>query len=725
MPQIVRLFLIAMVICQFDHLLKAALPELSSIEPIEFDETAQRLIARGDARLDFQDTRLSADRISYYKQFGLAEASGNVAIMKEGYRLIADRLNFEMQENVFSVDSLRTGQWPIYFTSEEAGGTVENSLFENITVYHGEPHFLTPSISSRRMEYFDKEGGILKLGATTFKIGKVPFLVLPGYEHKIRSGSPFFIDTDFGNRSELGTYFQTTTLFSVRSWLRLGANLDVYTKRGVLAGPTAQYLYSTKTQTISGALSTGYISDQDDSPNDVNNEPIDPERGFVKWRHQHHIGERININAVADYWSDSEVIRDFRQDYYRRNQQPDTFVEGVYAGNNYLFSAFGRFRPNEFQLIQERLPEVRFDMLPVPVFKTGAYQRFSTSYAHLREDFDPVVPSIEKESSSDRFDLTYRLERPTPLADWLSFTPLVGARFTHYENQEFDPTAFSIFNVGSGITPSPADSIASSYTRDLYEFGFDLEAQAYATYTTVNRTWDVNGLRHLLKPVLRYRYISDPGSENEIAPIDRTAFNLNRPLLNLSDLRNVDTIPKTHLARLGVENLFQTKAKSYGSRTLAALNFYQDILLERGTRYDGDEEKAFHATWVELFLNPAPWLKFDLASRFKTDTAMLEELRSRASIISGEIWEIGLSTDFLRDQIDQFRIDFMRRVNERISFIADARYDLETNQFTRTEFALATKLKNTWTIIYAVVFRQDAVREDDVQFSVRLNLSDI
>ncbi len=694
------------------------MPELSSIEPIEYDEKAQRLIARGDARLDFKDTRISADRITYYQKFGLADASGNVAIMKEGYRLIADRINYEREGNIFSIDNLRTGQWPVYVSGENAGGTVEHTLFEDITVYYGEPNFLTPSISAHTMEYFDEDGGTLKLGPTTFKVGNIPLMVLPGYTHKLKSGSPFFIDTDFGTRSELGTYFQTTTLFFVNPWLRLGANLDVYTKRGVLAGPTAQYFYDSTTQTINGALSTAYLNDQDNSPNDINNEPIDPDRGFVEWRHQHHIGQRINITAAASYWSDSEVTRDFRQDYFRDNQQPDTFVEGVYAGDNYLFSAFGRFRPNEFQLIQERLPEIRFDMLPVPIWETGAYQRFSTSYAHLREEFDPVVPSITQNSESDRFDLTYRLERPTPLNDWLSFTPLVGARLTHYENQKFDPT---FYDVSSGLADSPDDS----YTRDLYEFGFDLEARAYATYSTINRTWDVNGLRHLLRPVLRYRYISDPGTENEIAPIDRTAFNLNRPLLNLSDLRNIDTISETHLARLGIENFFQTRSKDYGSRTLATLNFYQDILFKRGTRYDGDKEKPFHASWVELILTPAPWLKFDLASRFKTESAKLEELRSRAVITSGEIWEIGLSTDFLRDRIDQFRIDFMCRVNERISLLTEASYDLETEQFTRTEIALATKLNNTWTIIYSVIFRQDAIREDDVQFSVRVNLADL
>lgn len=702
-------------------MLRAALPELSSIEPIEFDEKAQRLIARGDARLDFRDIRLSADRINFYQKYGLADAFGNVVIMKKGYRLVADRLNYETDEAVFSVDKLRTGQWPVYVSGENAGGTTDHTLFEDIVIHYGEPNFLTPSIKARKLEYFDEDGGKLKLGATTFRIGKIPLLVLPGYTHKLSEGSPFFIDTDFGTRSELGTYFQTTTLFSLNSWLRMGANLDGYTKRGILAGPTAQYVYDTDTQKIIGSLSTGYLSDQDESPNDINDQPISPDRGFVEWRHQHHIGERVGITASVSYWSDSEVTRDFRQDYFIRNQQPDTFVEGVYAGDNYLLSAFGRFQPNSFQLIQERLPEVSFNLLPVPVFNTGVYQRLSASYANLREAFDPVVPTINQESQSDRLDFNYRLERPIAITDWLSFTPLAGVRVTHYENQQLDPLVFSTL----GIDQATALNTDASTTRDLYELGFDLEARAYATYSTINRIWDIDGLRHLLRPVLRYRYISDPDAEGEIAPIDRTAFNLNRRLLNLSDLRNIDTITETHLARLGVENLFQTRASDYGSRTLAALNFYQDILLEKGTRYDGEPEETFHATWAELFLSPAPWLRFDIASRLKTESATLEEVRTRAVIRSGDIWEIGLSTDFLKDQIDQLRVDFMYRVNERISLITDARYDLETDQFTRTQFALATRLNNTWTIIYAVVFRQDAVREDDVQFSIRLNLADL
>ncbi|CAA6693818.1 MULTISPECIES: LPS-assembly protein LptD [unclassified Lentimonas] len=721
MPRIARLFPLLLLITKFSLPLTAALPELSSIEPLEFDEAAQRLVARGDARLDFQDTRLNADRITYYQEYGLADALGNVSISRDGYRLIADRLSYDTQDSVFAVDILRTGQWPFYISSVNAGGTAEKTTFQGATFYYGNPGTFTPNVSSNQVDY-TSEDGALAMASPTFRIGSVPIIKLPSYTY-YTDQMPYLLEVDVGSDSDLGTYIQTTTLFPVNSWLRAGANLDLYTKRGVLAGPTAQYSYNTETQTINGAISTGYINDQGDPDPGLYNQPIDSDRGFVEWRHQQHIGERISLIASASYWSDSEVTRDFRDKYYNDNQQPDTFAEAVYAGDNYFLSTFGRFRPNDFQLVQERLPEVRFDLLPVPVFNTGAYQRFSASYVHLEEDFGYVTDDFDETSESDRFDFTYRIERPVLLTDWLTLTPLAGARITHYENQQMDPEALGRYN-----DPYSGNSTAvyledDQYTRSIYEVGFDLEARAYATYATQNKTWGIDGLRHQVRPVMRYRYFSDPDSNNEIAAIDREAFDLNRPLLDLSDLRNVDSIDEMHLTRLGVENLFQTRSEGYGSRTLAALNFYQDILFEKQQSYDGDKQDTFNATWVELMLTPAPWLRFELASRFKTEDLTLEELRSRTSIRSGEIWEIGLSTDFLNDNINQYRIDFIYRVNERHSFLLDTRYDSETGQFTKTEIGVNTRLSSAWELIYAVTFRQDASRESDVEFTIRLQLA--
>ena len=239
----------------------------------------------------------------------------------------------------------------------------------------------------------------------------------------------------------------------------------------------------------------------------------------------------------------------------------------------------------------------------------------------------------------------------------------------------------------------------------------------------MNKAWRIDGLRHLVRPALRYRYFSDPDDVNGIAAIDRQVFDLKRPLLDLSDLRNVDQIAQSHLVRLGLENLFQTRTEAYGSRTLAELNFYQDIIFQKNLRYDGNEDDVFNATWVEVVLNPAPWLKFDLASRFKTESITLEELRTRTSIKSGEIWELGLSTDLLNKRINQYRLDYIYLINERCSLFTNMNFDANSKKFTIFRLGLQTQLGSTWELLYAITFREDARRESDTSFDIQMRLA--
>ncbi|MFP4157690.1 MAG: LPS-assembly protein LptD [Opitutales bacterium] len=695
--------------------LEAALPELSSIEPIEFDEASQRVVARGDARLDLGEARLRADRITYYQEYGLADAAGNVAITREGDRFLANRMSYEVENNIFSVDFLKTGQWPLYIDGISAGGDPDDLNIEGATVYYGNPGKLTPNISAGSLEYVDGEDDFVRLRKATLRVGNIPIFHLPGYTHYLTS-SPFHFEFSAGEDNRLGTYAQSTALMPVSSFLRIGGNFDYYTKRGPLAGPAAQYVYDSEAQRIVGAFSTGFIDDQGDSDElgvDRLDRPIQSSREFAQWRHRHQIGERFSATASINYWSDSEITRDFREDYYADNQLPDNFAEAAYTGDNYIVSAFGRFNFNDFQLVQERLPEIRLDVLPVPIFETGAYHRASASYARLREEWSDVLPGLtDEDSEADRLDLTYRIERPFHLTPWLSLTPLGGARLTHYENQ-FQDAALPF--------PAPA---AGDGQREIFEAGFDLEMRAFHSYETKNRTWSIDGLRHMVKPVLRYRYFSDPDDLAESVSIDRQVFDLERPVLDLSDLRNIDQISETHLARLGLENLFQTRAESYGSRTLATLNFYQDILFEKKQRFDGGEEQTFDSTWAEFSLRPAPWLKFDLTSRFKTESLSLDELRTRLVLTSGEIWELGLGTDLIDSQIDQYRVDLLYRLSERRTLRSDIRFDADNGELTALRLGLSSRLGTVWEVLYALTFREGARREDDVSFGVSLRLID-
>lgn len=695
--------------------LNATLPELSSMEPIEYDEEAQRLVARGDARLDYGEARLRADRITYYQEYAMADAIGNVTITREGNRLLADRLSLETENSIFSFNRLKTGSWPFYISGVSAGGTPDELRIEGAAIYYGEPGSITPSISADSVEYMSGETDYVRMDHATFRVGKFPVFYLPGYTYYLND-APYHLDLGAGRDGELGAYLQSTFLLPVTSFTRLGTNIDYYSNRGPLVGPAGQYVFDNDWQSTRGAFSTGFIDDQgsvDELGVDRLGRPIGASRAFAQWRHKQSIGQRVTITASLNDWSDSEVTRDFREGYFRNNQLPDNFAEAAYAGDNFIVSAFGRFNLTDFQLIQQRLPEVRLDLMPVPIWKTGAYHRASLSYARLQEDFDDVLPLLANgPSEADRFDVSYRVERPVHLTPWLSLTPLAGARLTSYQDQ---------FQAATLPFPPPT---GDNGEREIFEAGFDLEMRAFRSYETVNRTWGIDGLRHLIKPVLRYRYFTDPDDPAESVAIDRQVFDLDRPLLDLSDLRNVDQIPETHLARLGVENLFQTRAAAYGSRTLAALNFYQDILLDKGRRYDGSKEETLNASWIKLQLQPAPWLKFDLSSRFQTDNLSLEELRTRLVLTSGEIWELGLGTDLINDRIDQYRVDFIYRLNERRRVRSDLRFDADNGEFTEISLGLSSRVGSVWEILYALTFREGARREDDVSFSVKLRLVD-
>jgi LPS-assembly protein len=92
----------------------------------------------------------------------------------------------------------------------------------------------------------------------------------------------------------------------------------------------------------------------------------------------------LTITGDINWSTDSEVIRDFHSKEFVPIQEPDNFLEAVYTGADYLGSVFARFQPDAFYPVQQRLPEIRFDLLPTAI-GGGIYMRFDSGVAHLEE----------------------------------------------------------------------------------------------------------------------------------------------------------------------------------------------------------------------------------------------------------------------------------------------------------------------------------------------------
>jgi len=522
-------------------------------------------------------------------------------------------------------------------------------------------------------------------------VGALQPISFRGFDRHVGAPLLSYVTATAGYRQSLGAYAEFGLHLPVSNSLRLGGDVGLYTARGVMFGPSGTYAGNPEGNSYTGSFRSGYIHDHGDLLTDVLGNPVPSDRGYIEWKHQQRISENLTLNGQLNYWSDSEIVRDFRPSDFDRVQQPDTFLESVYSGNNYLVSLFARFQPNSFQVVQQRLPELRFDLLPF-VLGPGFYQRFNASVVSLREN----PPEGGSPLDSDRLDAYYSLSRPIKPSEWLTFTPMVGGRVTHYAN---------------------LDGSRGDYTRTLGEIGFDAEMRISGLYEYKNPRWKIDGLRHLFTPRLSYRYI--PEAEKGIRyipPIDRESFSTYLQPLSLGDMRNVDRLHSANTLRLGFDNTLQTRDAKYGSRDLVILNIANDFFFE--TRPGEEDVSRIHA---ELAIMPARWLELSVYQSVVPQDFKLYEFNTAITVHDGDKWRARFSNNFLHDELEDYALDASSRINEVFEGIVHLEYDARSQRFNEQSYGIRHNISNMWRIEYLITIYDGPRRESPFGFNVRVD----
>jgi LPS-assembly protein len=674
---------------------QSAAPRMSSDLPIEYQEDGKTLIARKNALLETPTFRVEADTISLNQSTGQAEASGNVKLSQKALRVLTRKASYDMGKKQISAEMLRMGKPPLYLEGRSLSGTAENATITDGTLYFNEPDPYGLNIHAGKVEY-DATTQEITLHDATFRLGPLPFFYLPVYSQERTDRPPVSVQTKFGFRNDLGAYGQSTTFWTKNPTYAPGILLDFYSKRGILFGPAFKYDYLTDPAWFqSGTLESGYINDQGSRGLDLNNQPIPQNRYFIDWQHKGVINDQFELTNSMYWWSDSYVLRDFRQNQWQNNQLPDNFVEADRREENALISAFVRYRPNDFEVEQQRLPEVRYDLLSTPLWKTGIYQQGQASYVQLEQQSLSGGPTLH----SNRFDTYYGFRRPYTPTSWFTVTPLVGGRITSYLDTLNDQGQF---------------------TRFLGQAGFDAEMRSYGVWNYSNPTWGINGLRHVLRPVLMYRYI--PNAQQgygKIPVIDQAQFTSYPPIVDLNDTRSVDLLYDTNFIRYGVENTIQTRSTSgnYGSRDLASFNLYNDLQFQRAPG-----QPAVSNIWASLGFYPADWVHFDIFTRFDPGALTLREIRTRVRFIDGERWAIAVYTDNLQHEIDQYWLEAMYKISERYQLGGRWQYDQRLGYITQQVYSLKQRLGNSWDITYEIAYYRGTSNQNGIGFNIKFDL---
>ena len=656
----------------------------------DLDLKSKESVFSGHARLLYGDILLTADEIRYDQTGTTATATGHFVLTYGKRRLLADSGSYNVETKALHVKNLRLGEFPVYLSGDTVDGTLDEMVFTNATVFFRENASYTPSFHAKRLTY--TKGKIVRAEGLSLGLLGGHFLSLNSFQQALDSSLISYLTAKVGYRGNLGAIAEVGMHLPVAPGFKLGADLGLYSKRGVMIGPSGTYREQDAGGSMAGYFRSGYINDSGERKTDVLGDAVPRDRSYIEWEHQQQIGEHLTLAGQLNYWSDSEILRDFRHREFNLVQQPDSFFEAAYTGDNYSLSAFARVNPNPFFRMQERLPEVRFDLMPSAI-PLGFYERFSASAAVLQADAFGLDPKLR----TNRLDAYYGLERPIVPTAWFAFTPVAGARVTHYTD---------------------ATGGKNQYTRTLGELGFDTHLLSSGTFDYKNEVWEIDGLRHLFEPKLSYRYAPEAGSGRRyIPPIDQRVFSTYLQPLSIADSRNLDDLGALNTLRLQFDNTLQTRDPAYGSRNLASLNFAADY------RFDHlAGQKPLTDLYTEFALTPAPWLRWEVFHRLDLHHARQPELNTALELVDQEWWSARLATHFLTGNYEQYELQYRQRLNEVYDVVGQWRYDARNRRFDEQSYGVWQRLGQTWAVKYEVSFFNGPRRESSFSFNVEVEL---
>ncbi len=665
--------------------------DLSADSTITIDEATGESIAKPNARLVDKGFLLTADEIRYNQRTLVATASGHVVLTRIGDRLLADRLTFNRGNQTFTAQNLRAGRFPFYIEGPTAEGNKSEVVVHDAKVTYREPGSWQPVIKAKSLTY--SPGHFLRLSGANLGIGEyLPVPIARIGEDLAHETSQWNVSVDGGYRHTLGAYADMGVHIPFTPGASYGPDVGIYTFRGIMLGPIANYNVTTGGGTMEGYLKSGYIYDLGQRLTDILDNPVPPNRAYVEWQHTEDVTPELALAGDINWSTDSEVIRDFHAKQFVPVQEPDNFLEAVYTGADYFGSVFTRFQPDAFYPVQERLPEIRFDVLPTAI-GGGIYARFDTGVAHLEEN----PPAGGSHLESDRFDAFFGLSRPFSYKGIVDLTPVVGGRYTEYWDTEGAPNSG-----GAG--------------RALGELGFDADMKISATFDYENPLWHIDGLRHLLTPTLSYRYIPNANQSADWIPqIDRSTFSNYLPIIELGDMRALDQLQAENVLRVGLNNTLQTRDKTYGSTDLLTFDVAEDFRFQRAPG-----ETDFSDVHAEITATPARWLEIRVEDSVSTRRAAQRAMDTTVTVREGEVWSAGIGVGYLSDKygdffvpglgnfpivgLDIYHLEVRSRLNEVYEAFIRGDYDARDHLFVDQFYGISQKVSNTWIVEYALVF---------------------
>jgi len=712
---------------------------------------------------------ITADRLNYDDQAEQYIGEGNVTISKEGKKLTADFVRFDLSTmDAFAAGNVimtvgkdrLTGERMEMNLETETGTVYDGTIFVHKEHFYisgatlqkmGEKSYTadTATVTACKGDHPDWKitgknvkvtmEGVGVADHATLWAGKLPVLYTPfiafPMNKKRESG---FLFPQIGTGDRKGFEFNQPYFWAIDDHSDATFYAHYMEDRGEKIGLEYRYVWDASSR--GAAMVDGFDDDQIDDGTPENSQwgygddsALRPnsDRYWFRMKHDQQLPFGLNAKLDLDLVSDQDYLDEFKGGYAGFDATDAYFIKYFGRGLDdyndavrlnrlnlnknwtyYTINAEARWyddvvsrRQNDTNPILQRLPFVDFNIAKHPFRDSAVYIDLDSGYDHFYREDGERV---------HRIDAHPRVYLPLTLGHYLSFEPSAGVRGTYWYEAE----------KASGDT-----SEDDTHDRTLYDLRADLSSEVY-------RVFKINGdrvqaLRHVLRPRVVWDYIPDEDQSD------------------LPSLDGVDRILKTHRLTYSITNIFTSKSlgqinekghekenaalrsDSSGDEGAEAEYFYRQIgRLKFEQSYDINEanednpalrtnpaqKEPFSPLYVELNFTPLEYLSMrgDLTRSFYRSYFNSHNIAVNLKDLRGD--KLGFEHRYTHNSSETFYADLQVKITDRLLAYGDYEKNLFDGNEIRTGLGLFYN-KGCWS-----VNANWSKQEDDHQISFMVRL---